>query len=123
MVKLGSPVLLVLLSLGLAVPAEAHHSTAMYDAAKSVTVVGTVREFQWTNPHSFLQLVETTPSGVVEWSIEMAAPIELGRIGWSRTSISAGEKLTVVIHPMRDGSHGGRLVSAAGPNGRVGTHS
>jgi hypothetical protein len=116
-------VIFALLALAAAAPAEAHHSTAMYDAAKSVTVVGTVRDFQWTNPHSFLQLVETTPSGAVEWSIEMAAPVELGRIGWKRTTMNPGDKVTVVIHPMRNGSHGGRLVSASGANGPLGAHS
>jgi hypothetical protein len=108
--------------LAIAAPAQAHHSTSMFDATKSVTVAGTVRQFQWTNPHCFIQLVETTSSGPAEWSIELAAPQELARIGWNRTSLSAGDKITLVIHPMHDGSRGGRLVSATGAKGRIGAH-
>jgi hypothetical protein len=122
MIRHQSSVLLTLLAFGVAVPAEAHHSGAMFDSGKSVTVTGTVREFQWTNPHCFIQLVETTSSGPAEWSVEMAAPLELARIGWKRTTLSVGDKLTVVMHPMHDGSRGGRFVSATGPKGPLGSH-
>jgi hypothetical protein len=102
-------------------PAFAHHSFAMFDAQKDVTLDGTVVEFQWTNPHSWVQVQAKDSSGKqVEWSIEMASPNSLARSGWKRTSLKAGDKVTLVIHPMRDGSPGGSLVSAAVDGVKIG---
>jgi hypothetical protein len=93
--------------------AWAHHSFAMFDRDKEVTLVGEVKDFQWANPHVWLQLVtqdEATQSA--EWSIEMASVNILARQGWKRTSFKPGDRVTVVIHPLRDGSHGGSLIRA-----------
>ena len=96
-----------------AAPAFAHHSYAMFDTAKSVTLNGTVREFQWTNPHAWIQLLVRDPATGkdVEWSIELAAPTLMTRSGWSRTALKAGDKATVVIHPLKSGQIGGAMVS------------
>ena len=93
-------------------PAFAHHSFAMFDNQKNVTLEGTVKEFQWTNPHSWIQLMVKDPSGKdVEWSIEGGSPNGLSRGGWKRTSLKPGDKATVVIHPLKDGTNGGSLAT------------
>jgi thiamine monophosphate kinase len=102
-----------------AAPAFAHHSFASFDQSKQVTLKGVVREFQWTNPHSWLQLKVVNADGVVEeWSIEMISPSVLGRMGWKRNSIKAGDEVVVVINPVRDGAHGGNMISVTGTDGR-----
>ncbi len=94
-------------------PALAHHSFAMFDAQKTLTLDGTVKQFQWTNPHTWVQLVVRQPDGSeVEWSIEGASPNALSRAGWSRLAMKSGDKAVIAIHPLKDGSNGGSLVSA-----------
>ena len=100
-----------------ALPVAAHHSGAMFDDQKSITLVGTVRLFQWTNPHCWIQLVVPAQEGSAEWSVEMGAPMELYRNGWRPGTLKVGDKITVVIHPMRDGSTGGLYVSAIAADG------
>jgi hypothetical protein len=97
----------------------AHHSFAMFDQNKQVTLNGVVREFQWTNPHSWLQLkVMNAASGEVEdWSIEMISTSILGRMGWKKNSLKPGDAVVVVINPVRNGAHGGNRVSVNGPDG------
>src|SRR6478609_5299932 len=93
---------------GAAAPALAHHSFAMFDSSKELTLVGTVKEFQWTNPHSWLQLnVPGADGKLVEWSIEGGSPNGLARQGWKSTSLKPGDKVTLKTHPMKDGSNGG----------------
>ena len=102
-----------------AAPALAHHSFAMFDNTKNMTLEGTIKEFQWTNPHSWVQVVVKDASGKdVEWSVEGGSPNGLARQGWKRTSIKAGDKAVVVIHPLKDGTAGGSLVSVS-VNGQV----
>ena len=100
-----------------ATPLMAHHSFAMFDTAREVTLAGTVREFQWTNPHSWLQLNVAQGSRTIEYSIEMGSPNTMSRKGWRRGTFKPGDKVTVVINPMRDGSPGGSLVSAVDAQG------
>jgi hypothetical protein len=100
-----------------ALPAAAHHSGAMFDDQKSVTLTGTVKQFQWTNPHCWIQVLVPGDKGPTEWSVEMGAPFELFRNGWRPGTLKAGDKITVVLHPMRDGSKGGLYVSAVGADG------
>ncbi len=110
----------VVLLLGLLHRADAHHSFAMFDMARSVTIHGTVKELQWTNPHCFLQVLGTaegTAGTLAEWSIEMQSPLAMYRAGWRPGSLRAGDKIMVVIHPTRDGSTSGSLVSATDANG------
>jgi hypothetical protein len=100
-----------------ATPLLAHHSFAMFDTRQEVTLNGTVREFQWTNPHSWLQLNVAQGSRTVEYSIELGSPNTMSRKGWRRGTFKPGDKVTVVINPMRDGSPGGALVSAVDAQG------
>jgi len=97
---------------------HAHHSYAMFDFKQSLTLKGTVREFQWTNPHCFLQLVVTDNGASKEWSVEMSAPADIYRKGWRPGSLKPGDSVSVTIHPDRDGSSGGTYVSAIGPDGK-----
>jgi hypothetical protein len=93
-------------------PAIAHHSFAMFDMQKEVTAKGVVKEFQWTNPHSWVQIeIKNDKGGTDEWALEALSPNVLSRMGWKRNSLKAGESVTVVFHPARDGSHGGHLLN------------
>jgi hypothetical protein len=101
------------IALGCGAPVQAHHSFAMFDAQKTLKLEGTVKEFQWTNPHTWVQLVVKQPNGTEEeWSIEGASPNALSRQGWSRLVMKPGDKAVISIHPLKDGTHGGALVSA-----------
>jgi Family of unknown function (DUF6152) len=100
-------------------PLSAHHSYAMFDSHKQLSLQGEVREFQWTNPHCFIQLLARRSGATEEWSIQMDNPQALYRRGWRPGTIKAGDPVTVVIHPTRDGSHSGRYVSAVGPDGKA----
>ena len=98
--------------------ALAHHSFAMFDQSRSVTLNGTVKDFRWTNPHAFIQLLVKTEGGAEnEWSIEMSSPEHLARVGWRPGTLKPGDNVTLVIHPMRDGSTGGQYLSGTGPDG------
>jgi hypothetical protein len=102
----------------LALPAAAHHSFAMFDSAKETTLQGTVKEVQWTNPHAWVQLLVAGPDGkTTEWSIECASPNALKRQGWRGTSIKSGDRVTVIIHPLKSGEPGGSLVILTLPDG------
>jgi Family of unknown function (DUF6152) len=104
---LSIAVLAVLLSSS----ASAHHSFAMFDNQKETTLNGTIKELQWTNPHIWIQVLVGDPAGkVVEWSIEGGSPNNLARKGWSRNSIKAGDKVAIVIHPLKNGENGGSLM-------------
>ena len=99
---------------------QAHHSFAMFDVAAEKTLTGVVKEFQWTNPHSWIQLDVTDGSGAsVEWAIEGNSPNILVRQGYTSKSMQPGDRITVVIHPLKDGSSGGSLVSVKLANGTV----
>jgi hypothetical protein len=98
--------------------ADAHHSPVMFDQTKQVTLTGTVREFQWTNPHSYIQLLVKNDEGEeVEWSLEMGASVYLYNLGWRPSSIKAGETLTVTVAPLRKGGNGGLLLKATRADG------
>ena len=98
--------------------ALAHHSFAMFDTTQTLTLQGTVKEFQWTNPHCFIQVLVRDGGSTREWSIEMNGPADLYRKGWRPRSLLAGDKVTVKIHPIKDGSNGGSYLSAIGPAGQ-----
>jgi hypothetical protein len=96
----------------------AHHSFAMFDMNKDLTLTGTVRAFQWQSPHSWLDITVKDKSGRVgQWSLEMGAPNALYRRGWRQLSVGPGDKVTAVLHPLRDGRQGGSLVSVILPDG------
>ena len=102
-----------------AVPALAHHSFAMFDQRKVMTLEGTVREFQWTNPHSFIELDVTGGGKAQRWSIELNSPNNLTRQGWRRTSLKPGERISVRIAPLRNGQTGGLFLDLRKADGRV----
>lgn len=104
-----------LLALLLAAPVAAHHSFAMFDQAKTVTLKGTVSEFQWTNPHSWIEL----QVGAEKWSIELNSPNNLARQGWRRTIIKPGDAVTITINPLRNGMKGGLFNTITLPDGRM----
>lgn len=98
--------------------AAAHHSGAMFESSKSLTLEGTVKEFQWTNPHCWIQVLVRSREGADEWAVEMGSPAELFRGGWKPRTLKPGDKIVVTVHPMRDGTHGGLFVSATDAEGR-----
>jgi hypothetical protein len=95
---------------GLACPASAHHSFAMFDREKTITVSGVVKEFMWTSPHVQIELVadgQRGDSGL--WSIEGNAPSVLARGGWTSKSLRPGDKVSIAIHPSKSGAMQGLL--------------
>jgi hypothetical protein len=100
------------------VPASAHHSDAMFAPDKEVVLNGTVKEFQYTNPHSWIQLIVPNANGAsAEWSIETGAPIVLLRAGIKPTALQPGEKITLRAHPLKDGGLGGSLIDVTKEDG------
>jgi hypothetical protein len=103
-----------------AAPALAHHSFAMFDAEKTVTMQGTVKEFEWVNPHSWLRVMikdeKTGQLGV--WALELSSPARLKRMGMSADSVKPGDTVSVTFHPLRDGARGGQFIQAILPDGK-----
>ena len=95
-----------------ALPALAHHSFAMFDFTKVVTITGTVKEFQWTNPHVtvWVNVDGKDPKTPDLWWLEMTSPGNLTRTGWNRKALNAGDKVVVELNPLRDGKLGGALI-------------
>ena len=100
-------------------PAWAHHSFAMFDMQHEQTLVGTVKDFQWTNPHSWVWIeVSNAQGGGDLWGLEGMSPNFLERRGWSKHTLSPGDKVSAVIHPLRNGQRGGELMSVTLPDGK-----
>lgn len=108
-----------MLALAAGTAALAHHSFAMFDQKKVMTLQGTVHEFQWTNPHAFIELDVANGGKVQRWSIELNSPNNLKRQGWVRTSLRPGEKVKVRIAPLRNGHPGGLFLDLTKPGGKV----
>ena len=97
----------------------AHHSFAMFDNAKEIIVTGVVTEFQWTNPHTWIEMDVADESGQLKhWSIEGGSVIGLSREGWTRNTVKVGDKVILVAHPLRDGTPGGSLMGITLPDGK-----
>ena len=113
-------ILLTLILAAVGASAVAHHSAAMFDHTKTVTVHGTVKAFQFTNPHSWLMVMVPGPDGkAVEWGFEAEGPSSLLHVGILPKSFQPGDKVTVTGNPMRDGRPAGALISAVMADGRV----
>jgi len=113
-------IVLVASALVAATPATAHHSFVIFDRTKEVTLVGVVKGFGWVNPHSWIQVeVRNEAGGVAVWGVEMNSPNSLVRYGWKSTIIKPGDRVTVVVNPIRTGENSGHLVSITLPNGQV----
>ena len=114
-----SPLLTIALAVAVG-SVQAHHSAAMFDMSKTVTLQGTVKEFQYTNPHSWLQVLVASPDGkTVEWGFETEGPSTLLRVGIKLKTFQPGDKVTIVAHPMRDGRPAGAWVSATKADGTI----
>src|SRR5258705_4326936 len=101
-----------------AFPAAAHHSFAMFDANKTITLQGTVKAFEWTHPHSWILLNIANAQGQPEeWTIEAGAPAGLVRQGWGPKTLMPGMKVAASILPLRDGTHGGQFLTVKLPDG------
>jgi hypothetical protein len=99
------------------VPASAHHSYSMFDMAKTIELKATVTQFKWQNPHSFILADVDGPGGMENWAIEMNPPANLVREGWKRSSLKAGDKVTIWVHPLRSGAKGGSYAGVKLANG------
>lgn len=102
-------------------PATAHHSYAMFDNPKKQTLSGTVRALEWTNPHVWVWVnVDDGKGGTVAWGFEAQSPSELVRFfGWTRNSLTPGDKVTVDFSPLRSGRPGGALRLLTFADGRT----
>lgn len=99
--------------LGVSLPASAHHSAAMFDTSKTLEVTAEIKEFQWTNPHVWIQIYVKNDAGTAEeWSVEGGGRNSLARMGWRPSTFKAGDVVAMKLHPMRDGSHGAQFVGA-----------
>jgi hypothetical protein len=101
--------------------AAAHHSFAMFDHEKLITVSGTLKVFEWTNPHCWLHISAPDPTTgkMADWSFEMGSVTQIAAQGWKADSVKAGDKITITGHPLKDGSRGGQYRSVKLGDGRV----
>lgn len=115
--------LAVVLTLGAASSTHAHHSFAMFDNEHQIKLEGTVTDFQWTNPHVYIELdatnVYSEDKTVKAWTVECANPGILNRIGWKFNMVKAGDKVTIIVAPLRSGEPGALLKQITLPDGRV----
>ena len=103
----------------LAGPAVAHHSFAMFDNTRSITITGKVAKYQWTNPHAYLEIdAEQAGGSTKHFTLEMTSINMLSRGGWSSRTVKAGDKVTAIVAPLRDGRPGGLLLELTLPDGR-----
>lgn len=116
--RVSVSLLLAFLAAG-APPLSAHHSAAMFDQQKTLELTGTVRLFQWNNPHCYIQLLVPDAQGrQTEWSLEMGAPMYLYNRGWRPSTLKPGDRITVKYSPLRKGGTAGLLLEARGADGR-----
>jgi hypothetical protein len=103
-----------------AAPAIAHHSFAMFDTTRRVTLAGTVTAFEWTNPHAYIELdVPDEKGAITHWSIELGSPSILMQGGWKFKDLKYGDKVTAIVSPLKNGQTGALLASITMPDGRV----
>lgn len=105
------------LAAAVSLPASAHHSFAMFNQREIMTLEGTVTEFQWTNPHAFIEIDVPQQGRTVHWSIELNSPNNLRRQGWNRVSLRPGDRITLRMNPLRDGQHGGLFLDLTKADG------
>ena len=100
--------------------AMAHHSFAMFDHVNRITLAGTVTRFEWTNPHVYIELdVPDGKGGAKHYSIECASVNVLMRTGWKFTDVHKGDKVKLLVNPLKDGTAGGMLETATFADGRT----
>jgi hypothetical protein len=100
--------------------AAAHHSTAMFESEKRVTLSGTITDFQWTNPHAWIQVAVAGADGkTADWSFECGSPNTLSGQGWKPSTLKRGDPVTIVANPMKDGTSAGLMYTVTLADGRV----
>ena len=110
----------VVMAVALVAPAFAHHSPAAFDRTRQVTLAGTVKEFRWQNPHTWIEVLVPNDKGEeVLWGIELTSPTYLVRAGWKSNTIRPGDKVTVVGNPVRSGEPSAIFVSLTLADGRT----
>jgi hypothetical protein len=98
--------------------AVAHHSSAMFDRTRTVDLAGTVKQYQFSNPHVWIEMIVPAKGGhEAQWSIEGEAPMIMARMGLGPTRLKVGDKITVRAHPLRDGRPGGSFIAITLANG------
>jgi Family of unknown function (DUF6152) len=103
------------------VQAQAHHSFSMFDKDKTITLSGTVKEYEWSNPHCWLHITVADPATGknVAWAFEMGSITQIAAQGFKVDTVKVGDKVTVTGHPLKDGSHGGQFETVKLPDGRT----
>src|SRR5688500_18776645 len=105
---------------GFAASLAAHHSFAMFDTAKPVTLAGVVTAFEWTNPHAYIEMdVKGATGAPAHWSLELGSTSILMRAGWKFNTLKKGDQVTAIVSPLRSGEPGGLLNRITLPDGRV----
>ena len=100
--------------------AWAHHSFAIFDHSRTITLKGTVVSFQWTNPHGYLELaVAEGPEGIDHFTVELTSINMLRRAGWKSSDVHDGDEVTAIVAPLLNGEHGGLLLELKVPDGRT----
>jgi len=116
-IRLGAAAIAALvLAVGAAPPAGAHHSAALYDRSRPIVLKGVVKVLSWGNPHSWLEL-QTQGSKPTSWTIELEGPSVMQREGWSSHSLLPGDKVTARVMPLKDGRPGARLIDVRRADG------
>jgi hypothetical protein len=116
----GRTTLIAAAMLLLAPAVFAHHSFAMFDATQTLTAQGTVKELQWGNPHTWLEIVVRDQAGTEKsLSLELNGLSGLRRNGWKPGTVKTGDKVTITYHPMRDGTPAGQLVELVAEDGQA----
>ena len=113
-------ILIVVAGAAFTAPAFSYHSFAMFDGEKTITLQGTVKEFEWINPHSWLRIIvndEKTGKPAV-WALELSSPARLVTMGMRADSVRPGDAVSVTFHPMKDGTRGGQFIQAVLPGGK-----
>jgi hypothetical protein len=100
-------------------PAFAHHSGAMFDNAKTVTITGAVKDYRWSNPHTIIEVVSNSSGAPVVWNIECSTPNILVRKGWGAHSLKPGDAVSMTVHPLRDGGPAALVMTLTTPGGAV----
>jgi len=113
-------VVAVAVLMGIAAPAAAHHSFAMFDPDKTVTLKGTVKDFEWQNPHVWLEMMvmDQVSGKSVKYSLEMGSVARSTYDGWKKDTVRPGDAITATMHPLKDGSRGGMYLSVELPSGQ-----
>ena len=118
--KATTMALMFSVALTAAAPVIAHHSFAPFDRTKEITLTGTVTEFQWTNPHAWIQVAVKDDQGrETNWGIECGSANMMARTGWKKTTLKAGDAVVAIVNPLRDGRPNGALVTITLPDGTV----